>query len=87
MALAKIALAFLVADDKYLTAKVKAGAEPENDDLHSAAHMLGEHRETARRALGDAIVRADPQLTDEVRKVVWFSLTDATHGTINKANS
>jgi hypothetical protein len=43
------------------------------DWLDAVAGDTAEEEETARRALGDAIIRADPQMQERVRKVVWYS--------------
>lgn len=69
--LTKAALAYLQLHDAVTTARAN------KDD---AAWDLAEQEETARRVMADAIIRADPQLKIEVRKVCKFSANESGSG-------
>ncbi len=70
------AVEFLRLDAEHTDAKVNARAKPHDDELYSLAHMVGEERETARRALADMIIKADPSKKDAVREAVIHPLSE-----------
>lgn len=76
--LLKMAVNFLEHDAWLVDARVKAGAQPQDDALYRTAHMLGEGKEMVRRFFADSIIALRPDLTDRVRKVSKFPAT--VHG-------
>jgi hypothetical protein len=86
-AIIEAALAYLEAREAtakaMLDAKMASKAnDPNADQLDAMAGDCAEAEETARRVLGDAIIRADPKMQERVRKTVRFSADDTGIGVL-----
>ncbi len=77
MSVELVALVLLELDAEFVEASIKSAANPEDRALCALVGLLGDQRETARRMLGDAIIKSRPDLRSRVREVVKFSADGA----------
>lgn len=80
-----LAVEFLERDTKALEARVKWNNDLDDDEAYKASHMAAEYKETARRMLADAVIEADRDMTDRVRKVVKFPANSVPRGSVMEA--